>query len=399
MEYSELAKKIEAILFAAGRTVSLIELKELCKEEDIEKLKNAAIEVKKKLGDEGSSILLTEEAEGYKFTVREKFLHLVQQIIPETELGRSVLETLAVIAWKQPLLQSEVIKIRSSAAYEHISELVDLGFVNKIKQGRSYVVKTTHKFAEYFDIPTSEEVKEIFKGVEEKVGKLPAIPGEIILDEQAKLKLGHLDVYSDETKVASLENVGGESQEGDTDNLNNTNLESGEPESVENKNDSKEEINSERISGDMTKEMFEEIDETSEQKSVLDALKEAEENTPEKKEEIRVKEMAEKFAKEHDKDVQKEKEVEETSEGNNSKSKTDDSEEDHAGRELNEELEKELDVDQPDFLHPKETQEEVEQAIEESEEIQREEKELAAELKEDQQEDIEIPEMEQKPEE
>ena len=180
----DLQNKVEAVLFAAGRMVSLDELAALCKTTP-GFIKEALKELKQKFSDD-SPIILIEEGDGWKFSVREKYLDLVKNITPHMEMGKPVLETLAVIAWKQPVLQAEVINIRGSGAYEHIATLEELGFLRKEKFGRSFMLKTTEKFQEYFDLPTKEAIKQIFKDIQEQ--------GE----QQQKLaeqQLGPLEVY------------------------------------------------------------------------------------------------------------------------------------------------------------------------------------------------------------
>ena len=158
----ELQNKAEAVLFAAARKISLDEMSRLCKDSP-KNVKDAIEVVKQKLKDTESPLLVVEESDGYKMVVRENYLSYVKQIVPATELGKSILETLAIIAWKQPINQSEVVKIRSSKAYDHIAELEELGFVHREKKGRSFIIKTTQKFADYFDLPTKEEIKKLMK--------------------------------------------------------------------------------------------------------------------------------------------------------------------------------------------------------------------------------------------
>ncbi len=115
-----------------------------------------------------SSIIILPEADMYKMSVAERYLSVAHHVNPHTELGRQVLETLAYVAWKQPVLQSEVIQMRTTAAYEHIAELVDKGFVTRDTQGRSFLFKLTPKFYEYFDLPNQAQVREVFKEVSGK---------------------------------------------------------------------------------------------------------------------------------------------------------------------------------------------------------------------------------------
>ena len=78
------------------------------------------------------------------------------------------METLAVIAWKYPVLQSEVTKIRTNKAYEHLRELEEMGYITREKKGRTRQIKLTQKFFDYFDIVEKEKLKEKFKGIADK---------------------------------------------------------------------------------------------------------------------------------------------------------------------------------------------------------------------------------------
>jgi seryl-tRNA synthetase len=75
------------------------------------------------------------------------------------------METLAVIAWKYPVLQADVVKIRHNKAYDHLRQLEELGFIMRVKFGRTNKLTLTQKFFEYFDLPTKEQAKEVFKNI------------------------------------------------------------------------------------------------------------------------------------------------------------------------------------------------------------------------------------------
>ena len=81
--------------------------------------------------------------------------------------------TLAVIALKEPIRQTELKDLRGSTAYEHVHELLAKGLISrkKDKNGRSFNLKTTQKFAEYFklkgDAKALAKILEIEKGVKD----------------------------------------------------------------------------------------------------------------------------------------------------------------------------------------------------------------------------------------
>ncbi len=163
----KLSQKIEAVLFASGRFMDESRIAELAGVH----VKNAhrALEaLQESYAQSGSALQIIEEDNAWKLHVRDEFLELVSRVVSDTEVSGPVLETLAIIAWRSPVLQSKVVDIRGSNAYEHIKELVERGFITKDPEGRSYRLKVTEKFFEYFDIEGREDIRKVFKEVEER---------------------------------------------------------------------------------------------------------------------------------------------------------------------------------------------------------------------------------------
>ena len=159
----DLKKKAEAVLFSAGRALSVEELARLCRSSP-EQIIEVMDELQSEYNTHDSSLMVVKENNAYKLSVREKFLSVVRKIVTQTELSKTVMETLAVIAFKAPMLQSELIKIRTNKAYDHVAELENLGYISRTKHGRTKLVKLARKFFDYFDIP-EEQLKEKFKSV------------------------------------------------------------------------------------------------------------------------------------------------------------------------------------------------------------------------------------------
>ncbi len=170
----DLKKQLEAVLFASGRKMAVDELARLCRTTAVV-VQQQLQELKAEYENKDSSLLLIDEADGWKLTVREQYAPVVQKIVAETELTRTMIETLAVIAWKAPVLQSNVIRIRTNKAYDHIAALEKSGFVTREKHGRSQMIKLTERFFKYFDVKTPEEVKEKFKGMSEAAANSPQL--------------------------------------------------------------------------------------------------------------------------------------------------------------------------------------------------------------------------------
>lgn len=168
----DLKKQLEAALFAAGRKMSVDELARLCRTTSTT-VQQQLQELKADYDAKDSSLLLIDEPDGWKLSVREQYTSVVQKIVADTELTKTVIETLAVIAWKAPILQSTVIKMRTNKAYDHIFALEKSGFISREKHGRSQMIKLTDRFFKYFDLKSQEEVKDKFKAFNVIQQKLP----------------------------------------------------------------------------------------------------------------------------------------------------------------------------------------------------------------------------------
>jgi segregation and condensation protein B len=148
----KLTTKIEAILYLKGQPLSLAEIAELagC---DRDAAEEAMIELISGYAHRDSALEVVETPTGYSLQLRTAFANLMQSLIP-AELGTGSLRTLAAIALKNPILQSDLIDLRGSSAYQQVHELVELGFVRRRRQanGRSYWLEVTDKFHQYFEI-------------------------------------------------------------------------------------------------------------------------------------------------------------------------------------------------------------------------------------------------------
>jgi segregation and condensation protein B len=182
----EAKKKIEALLFSSGRRMTALELSKIAKESE-ETVKKQMDALQKEYDSSNSPMMIIQEGDYYKMTIREKYLSYVKKIVPKTDMNKTVLETLAIIAWKAPIMQSDVIRIRTNKGYDHIDQLEEGGFISKKRQGRSYMISLTQKFYDYFDLSSDSDLKKAFKRIDEMAKKAPN-------SELAKA-VGKLEVY------------------------------------------------------------------------------------------------------------------------------------------------------------------------------------------------------------
>ncbi|MGD2181520.1 SMC-Scp complex subunit ScpB [Lusitaniella coriacea] len=147
-----LATQIEAILYLKGQPLSLDAIAD-CAGCDRETAEDALIELMDDYAHRDSALEVVEMPSGYSLQLRSSFQNLIQNLVP-AELGTGALRTLAAIALKNPLLQTELIELRGSSAYQQVQELVELGLVRKRRQaeGRSFWLEVTEKFHQYFEV-------------------------------------------------------------------------------------------------------------------------------------------------------------------------------------------------------------------------------------------------------
>tara|TARA_Y100000310_G_C20619626_1_gene782552 strand:+ start:698 stop:1246 length:549 start_codon:yes stop_codon:yes gene_type:complete len=162
--------RVEAIMFALGKRTGVEEVATLLNMHPA-KVTSLLKELQTKYTSDDSALELVHQDGLWKFTVKEQYLDLVKGIVTKTELDRPTLETLAVIAFEYPVLQSVIIQTRGSGAYEHIKTLSELGYVVKEKSGRSFKLKLTPKFFDYFDLP-KDKLKDAFKDIKEMAEKI-----------------------------------------------------------------------------------------------------------------------------------------------------------------------------------------------------------------------------------
>ncbi|HSA06197.1 MAG TPA: SMC-Scp complex subunit ScpB [Candidatus Gastranaerophilales bacterium] len=143
--------RIEAALFVIGKAVTVEEIAEIVKAKP-EEVESELLDLLMDYSSRESALEIDDE-NGYIIQVREEYKDIVEKLIP-VELKPPVLRTLSVIALKEPLRQSSLKELRGATAYDHIAELLEKGLITrkKDKNGRSFILKTTPKFAEYFKL-------------------------------------------------------------------------------------------------------------------------------------------------------------------------------------------------------------------------------------------------------
>lgn len=158
-------REIEALLFASGQYMHVSDMAEIL-ERDEKSVREGLELLKDEYESDDTALTFLQANDAWKMGVKPAYAEVVQSVVADTELPTPVLETLAVIAWKRPILQSEVVDMRGSGAYDHIKQLVNMGFIDREQHKRTYKLKLSEKFFEYFDVHGEDEIREVFEDVE-----------------------------------------------------------------------------------------------------------------------------------------------------------------------------------------------------------------------------------------
>ena len=181
---------IEAIIFASSQPVSLGQLEQMLQEEgepgiDREMLKQLLTQLQ--VACEGRSVDLVEVASGYQYRVKAEFAPWLAKLTEERpqRYSRALLETLALIVYRQPVTRAEIEEVRGVAVSSHILRmLIDREWVkvvgHKDVPGKPALLATTRAFLDYFNLKSLRELPplEAFINLENAGEQLELLLGE-----------------------------------------------------------------------------------------------------------------------------------------------------------------------------------------------------------------------------
>ncbi|MBT4175121.1 SMC-Scp complex subunit ScpB [archaeon] len=148
----DIKNKVEAVLFITGKFMSYEEIANFCNLGSVGIVKDALKGLKGYYESKESGLDIFEENGKFKLNIRKNYNYLTTDLAAGTELDAPTQATLAIIAYKQPILQSDIIKMRGNTAYDHIKALKEKGFLGSEKKGRTRLLKLTPTFYDYFDV-------------------------------------------------------------------------------------------------------------------------------------------------------------------------------------------------------------------------------------------------------
>ena len=167
MEKTEKKSLIEALLFISGEPVTLAELKSGAEMPEPE-LKQLLDEMIAEYKERNGGVLLIEIANGYQMVTNPHYAQSIRKFRSTTassKLSMPALETLAIIAYKQPIIKAELEQIRGVNSDGVVKTLLDKRLIKimgrKEMPGKPLLYGTTREFLEYFGLKDLTELPTI----------------------------------------------------------------------------------------------------------------------------------------------------------------------------------------------------------------------------------------------
>ncbi|MEE9219564.1 MAG: SMC-Scp complex subunit ScpB [Acidobacteriota bacterium] len=170
----QLEAKIEALLFASADPLTAREVGQALPEADPEQIEKALERLAREYAGPGGGLQVSRAAGGYRITTRPEFAPVLERLFQtrnRSRLSKAALETLAVIAYRQPITGPEIQEIRGVGSQGVLKNLLERRQVRilgrKAVVGRPLLYGTTRDFLLHFglnslsDLPEIEEMQEL----------------------------------------------------------------------------------------------------------------------------------------------------------------------------------------------------------------------------------------------
>lgn len=194
MTPKELRSAIEAILLIAGEPVTLDELAEAFPDEERSAVEQQLVELQQMIEREFGGFQLEHTAGGYRFATRPENDQVLKKFFAKKGEGRlsiAALETLSIIAYRQPITAPEISDLRGVNSSGVVRTLLERKLIRisgrKNVVGSPFLYRTTKEFLTHFglnsiqDLPRLEEFAEVLgENVNEELAAIEAVEGAVI---------------------------------------------------------------------------------------------------------------------------------------------------------------------------------------------------------------------------
>jgi len=169
----DLKNIVESLLFVAENPLTLDQLQAAVLEAPADEIRQALLALKETYADRNGGFVIHEVAGGYQFRTRPEYKEWIRRLLQPKppKLSKPAMETLAIIAYRQPILRSEIEHIRGVESANSLRILLERKLIRVLGRreipGRPLVYATTTKFLETFDLrdlkdlPTLKEIADL----------------------------------------------------------------------------------------------------------------------------------------------------------------------------------------------------------------------------------------------
>ena len=189
---------IESLLFVAEEPLTVDRFKRILTQADTIEIRQALNDISEEYRERKGGFYLYEVAGGYQVRTRPEYTPWIKRLIQPKplRLSKAALETLAIIAYKQPLIRSDIEHIRGVDCGGVLKVLLERKFIRVLGRkeipGRPLIYGTTRRFLEVFDLktlkdlPTPKEIEELGNSAMEEAAGMPQVNSENSEAEQSK---------------------------------------------------------------------------------------------------------------------------------------------------------------------------------------------------------------------
>jgi segregation and condensation protein B len=167
----DLVFQVEAVLFAAGKPLSVKEITGALGLLDYRAVQKAVRTLDQTYEHRQSALEVRKVGDRYALQLEERYVPTVHSVTP-VEMAPRTLKALTLVAYHQPILQSVLVRMIGEVAYEEVQHLRTIGLVHTEAKGSTLELTTTRRFVEYFGI-SSTRPEEIRRYLEQKLGVTP----------------------------------------------------------------------------------------------------------------------------------------------------------------------------------------------------------------------------------
>jgi segregation and condensation protein B len=157
--FEQLKLKIEAVLFSYGNWISSSEIMDILHVDSELLVNNALNELDRKFKEGYAFTLVQNDAGNWKMTLKDDYTILAEDVVSGTEIPKSVLKVLSVIAYEQPVTKTRLGEIMGRSVRNQVEYLSQNKFISYEKHGNGKYYKLTKKFYDYFDLDENSDFR------------------------------------------------------------------------------------------------------------------------------------------------------------------------------------------------------------------------------------------------